>query len=194
MKIVINFQNTFFFLLSFLNIFLGDFFSFFSVQYSGTPLLRAYCSLGKYFYAVQPVLWEYRVSFKDSPRKLIFRLYHSWPDEWVQEGRRQHIVLRTATSCQQPSASPNRHSAAAGRHYLWAGGRAGLINSRLKQNSWMYSFVEVSGHHFESSQTWGFCMDFLNHREGSMIFHPFFFTEYSNWIVKWLRKFEEYKS
>ncbi len=36
----------------------------------------------------------------------------------------------------------------------------------LKLNSWPHSFVEVSGHNLGSSQTWGFCMDFLNHREG----------------------------
>ncbi len=29
-----------------------------------------------------------------------------------------------------------------------------------------YNFFEVSGHNHESSQTWVFCMDFLNHREG----------------------------
>jgi len=29
-------------------------------------------------------------------------------------------------------------------------------------------FVEVSGHNLESSQTWGFCMDFLKHREGGI--------------------------
>ncbi len=30
--------------------------------------------------------------------------------------------------------------------------------------------VEVSGHNLESSQTWGFCMDFLNHMEGGIVF------------------------
>ncbi len=36
-----------------------------------------------------------------------------------------------------------------------------------KHNSWTYNFVEVS----ESSHTWGFCMVFLNHREGGMVFY-----------------------
>jgi hypothetical protein len=40
----------------------------------------------------------------------------------------------------------------------------------LNPNSWMSNFVEVSGHNLESSQTWGFCMDFLNHREGGKVF------------------------
>ncbi len=44
----------------------------------------------------------------------------------------------------------------------------------LKPNSWTYNFVEVSGHNPESSQAWGFCMDFLNHREGGMGFYQVF--------------------
>ncbi len=43
----------------------------------------------------------------------------------------------------------------------------------LKPNSWIYNFVEVSRHNLESSQTWGFCMNFLNHREG-MVFYQVF--------------------
>jgi hypothetical protein len=35
-------------------------------------------------------------------------------------------------------------------------------------------FREVSGHNLESSQTCGFCMDFLNHREGGMVFYQVF--------------------
>ncbi len=37
-----------------------------------------------------------------------------------------------------------------------------------KPNSWTYNFVEVSWHTLESSQTGGFCMDFLNQREEGM--------------------------
>ncbi len=44
--------------------------------------------------------------------------------------------------------------------------------------------VEVSGHNLESSQILGFCIDFLNHRGGSMIFFKVYllspFTKYSN--------------
>ncbi len=40
----------------------------------------------------------------------------------------------------------------------------------LKPNSWTYYFTEVSRHNLESSQTWGFWMDFLNHRKGGMVF------------------------
>ncbi len=39
----------------------------------------------------------------------------------------------------------------------------------IEQNSKfviVYNFFEVSEHNHESPQTWGFCMDFLNHREG----------------------------
>jgi hypothetical protein len=43
--------------------------------------------------------------------------------------------------------------------------------SLQKPNSWTYYFVEVSGHNLESSQTWGFCTDILNHREVGMVFY-----------------------
>ncbi len=36
-------------------------------------------------------------------------------------------------------------------------------STSLKPNSWTYNHVKVSGHNLESSQKWGFCMDFLNH-------------------------------
>ncbi len=41
--------------------------------------------------------------------------------------------------------------------------------SSQEPTSWMYNFVEVSGHNLESSQTWGFCMDFLNHSKGGYV-------------------------
>ncbi len=59
-----------------------------------------------------------------------------------------------------------------------------------KPNSWTFNFIEVSGHNLESSQTYGFCMDFWNHREGvwiSIRFPPFSFTG----TVGGLREFEE---
>jgi hypothetical protein len=34
--------------------------------------------------------------------------------------------------------------------------------------------IAVAVHNLESSQTWGFYMDFLNHREGGMVFYQFF--------------------
>jgi hypothetical protein len=43
-----------------------------------------------------------------------------------------------------------------------------------KPNSWTYNFVEISRHNLESSQAWGFCMDFLNHREGGTVFYQVF--------------------
>ncbi len=59
-----------------------------------------------------------------------------------------------------------------------------------KPNSWTYNFIEVSGHNLESSQTLGFCMDFLNCREGGMVFDQFsFFLLYRN--CKRLREFKE---
>ncbi len=39
----------------------------------------------------------------------------------------------------------------------------------LKSNSWTYNFM--SWHNLESSQTWDFCMDFVNHR--GMVFYRF---------------------
>jgi hypothetical protein len=44
----------------------------------------------------------------------------------------------------------------------------------LKPIFWTYNVVEVSGHNLESSQTWCSCMDFLNHREGGMVFFQVF--------------------
>jgi hypothetical protein len=38
----------------------------------------------------------------------------------------------------------------------------------------LYNFDEVSRHNIESSQTLGFCMDFLNYRKGGMIFYQVF--------------------
>jgi hypothetical protein len=35
--------------------------------------------------------------------------------------------------------------------------------------------VEVFGHDLASFQNLGFCMDFLNHREGGMVFYQVFF-------------------
>jgi len=43
-----------------------------------------------------------------------------------------------------------------------------------KPNSWMYNFVEVSGHNLENSQAWGCCMDFLNHRKEGTVFYQVF--------------------
>jgi hypothetical protein len=56
----------------------------------------------------------------------------------------------------------------------------------LMPNSGTYNFVvDVFGHNLESSQTWGFFMDFLYHGEGGMDsyqgFPPFSFTVSSNW-------------
>ncbi len=49
-----------------------------------------------------------------------------------------------------------------------------FVHTVLKPNSWTYNFVEVSGHNLESSQTWSFCMNFLHHREGGMVFYQVF--------------------
>ncbi len=40
----------------------------------------------------------------------------------------------------------------------------------LKPNSWTYNFVEVSGHNLESSQTWGFRIQFLPYKPVSCHF------------------------
>jgi hypothetical protein len=59
-------------------------------------------------------------------------------------------------------------------------GESRLPKRIQKPNSWTDNFVEVSGNNLESSQTWGFCMDFLNHREEGTVFlsgfPPFSFT------------------
>ena len=81
-----------------------------------------------------------------------------------------------------------------------------VYRSRIHERTISLRFLEWSqtssrffGHNLESSQTWGFCMDFLYHREGGMVFTsvfpPFSFTVYSNVPVyrscKRLREFEE---
>jgi hypothetical protein len=43
-----------------------------------------------------------------------------------------------------------------------------------KPNSWTYNFIEVSVHNLESFQTSGFCMEFLNNREGVWFSISFF--------------------
>ncbi len=56
----------------------------------------------------------------------------------------------------------------------------------LKPNLWTYNFLEVSEHNLERSQTRGFCMDFLNYREGvwfSIRFSPFTETVPSNLLI-----------
>jgi hypothetical protein len=67
----------------------------------------------------------------------------------------------------------------------WWGGGGGRYNIPLpstllstatwvftsqKPNSWTNNCIEVYGHNLESSQAWGFRMDFLNDREGGMVF------------------------
>ncbi len=44
------------------------------------------------------------------------------------------------------------------------------IYQMQKPNSSTNNFIEVCGHNLESSQTLGFCIGFLNHREGGMVF------------------------
>ncbi len=44
-------------------------------------------------------------------------------------------------------------------------------SARSNPHSWTYKFAEISGQNLESSQIWGFCMDFINHREGDMVFY-----------------------
>ncbi len=39
----------------------------------------------------------------------------------------------------------------------------GVYRKVVKPNSWKYNFVEVSGHNIESSQTWGFCIQYTLH-------------------------------
>ena len=84
------------------------------------------------------------------------------------------------------------------RYQFWGGG---YIEEVWWLNHWrpeaefmsihFNNLIEVSGHNLESSQTWGFCMDFLNHREGGMVFcqgfPPFSFKVYSNWTVETVR-------
>ncbi len=59
-----------------------------------------------------------------------------------------------------------------------------------KPNLSIYNFVKVSGHNLESSQIWGFCMDFLNKGKRGLVisgFPPFSFTLYSNWTAETVR-------
>ncbi len=54
------------------------------------------------------------------------------------------------------------------------GCKTGPQSNALKPNSLTYNFVEVFGPNLESSQTQGFCIDFLNHMEGDMVFYQVF--------------------
>ncbi len=55
----------------------------------------------------------------------------------------------------------------------------------------MYNFVEVSGHNLESSWTLAFCMNFLNNREGGMVFYQvFLLTELNCRNCKRLHEFK----
>ncbi len=73
------------------------------------------------------------------------------------------------------------------------------IASDQKPNSWTYeyNFVEFSWHNLESSQTWGFRMDFLNRREEGTVFYKVFFFSPLQFTIrksrncKRLREFEE---
>ncbi len=61
----------------------------------------------------------------------------------------------------------------------------------LKPNSWTY---KVSGHNLEISQIWGFCMDFLNHWEGWMVFYQVFLLSPFSEIVRGGVSLRKYKS
>ncbi len=61
-----------------------------------------------------------------------------------------------------------------------------------KPNSWTYNHGEVFGHDLdESAQTQGFCMDFLNHSEGGMVFYQVFLLSPWQKRSKRFREFEE---
>jgi hypothetical protein len=50
-----------------------------------------------------------------------------------------------------------------------------VIRSQIHEHT---TLVEVSGHNLESSQAWGFCMDFLNHRD-----RVWFSTRFSSFLL-----------
>ncbi len=51
-----------------------------------------------------------------------------------------------------------------------------------------FNLVELSEHNLESSQTSGFCTDFLNHREGGMVFYQVFLLSHLQCTVAELQK------
>jgi hypothetical protein len=65
-------------------------------------------------------------------------------------------------------------SSACFRFGLWGCYCTWSIVIHLKPNSWTYNFVEVSGNKLDCSQTWGFCIDFLNLREEVTVFYQAF--------------------
>ncbi len=65
--------------------------------------------------------------------------------------------------------------------------RKGVCRSR---DSWTYNFFEVFGHNLESFQTWGFCMDFLNHRDGGVVFYQVFLLS----LLQCTRTIEQYRN
>ncbi len=76
----------------------------------------------------------------------------------------QSTLLHRTTETAQRDAYTQRHRDVG---WLAIGGGAYTLTIDIrvrKPNSWTYNFIEVSGHKLESSQTWGFCMGFLNLR------------------------------
>jgi hypothetical protein len=64
--------------------------------------------------------------------------------------------------------------------------------SERKLNSWTYNCVEVYRHKLRVFQTWGFCIDFWNHREGGMVFYKvFLFWKLEE--VAWIKETENPK-
>jgi len=72
-----------------------------------------------------------------------------------------------------PSCPPETRSQSTSsghRAHLDTRGHITSSHKAQKPNSWTYNFIEVSGRNLESSLTSGFCMDFLNQREGGIVF------------------------
>ncbi len=96
------------------------------------------------------------------PSLNLFTVFHSTPSSF-------HSIILSA---QISSAEDSRNKFKLHRSHtshLWTD-----VYGTMKLSSSTYNFVEVSGHNLESSQTWGFCMDFLNHRQGGTVFNKVF--------------------
>jgi hypothetical protein len=87
----------------------------------------------------------------------IFQYNHTFYEDWSVRGNNSDIRLKSTNRSRSNTSFLNP-----------------CIARIQKPNSWTYNFVEVSWHNLEISQTWGFWMDFLNHKEGGMFFYQVF--------------------
>ncbi len=110
---------------------------------------------------------------------------------WRKNMLKTSLYVYTVQPCMNHNSEKNEMPFTSSSVQTPAVGRGG----DQKLNSWTYNFIGVSGYSLERSQSWGFCMDFLNHREGGIVFFyirfpPFSFTETQRGCVSLKKKYK----